>query len=85
MSTAVAGRPKDSYVATTVRDFHEQLKASLLLKDDMPDLVSAAPMALNLMGLLRLLAFSNKAKTVKLTAHVQSQDLLQSGSSVDYI
>ncbi|KAI0424914.1 hypothetical protein F5Y09DRAFT_352941 [Xylaria sp. FL1042] len=45
----------------TVNEFHKNLKSSMLLKDDMPDFLSSAPLVINLLGHLRLLAWSGAA------------------------
>lgn len=66
MSSTAASRNKTAYAATRLADFHDELKHSLLLKDNIPDLVAAVPMALSLTGQLRLLGFSAAAKSVKL-------------------
>ncbi|KAI1277214.1 hypothetical protein F5Y07DRAFT_407922 [Xylaria sp. FL0933] len=44
-----------------VDEFHKNLKLSMLLKDDMPDFLSSAPLAINFLGHLRLLAWSGAA------------------------
>ena len=45
--------------------FHNKFKSSLVLHDDMPDLLSRAPLALNLLGQCRLLAFSENIGSIE--------------------
>ncbi|KAH8165047.1 hypothetical protein CIB48_g3188 [Xylaria polymorpha] len=67
----MAGANTDKQVArqlkqiqdASAKQFHENLKRSLLLKDEMPDFLSSAPLVINFLGHLRLLAWS-KAATV---------------------
>lgn len=61
-------QPQNSVAARKdLLDFHEGLKQSLVARDrQIPDLAHAAPAALNLMGQLRLLAFSEAGKHVQL-------------------
>ena len=47
-------------------DVHEDIKASLLLESRLPDLLSRAPLAAELMGLLRMLAYSEALTLVKI-------------------
>lgn len=77
MPVTVVRRASDAYVANTVKDFHNQLKASLLLKDDLPNMVSAAPAALYMMGELYELAFSDVANATRLTVTPGDNDLLK--------
>ncbi|KAJ8123200.1 hypothetical protein ONZ43_g796 [Nemania bipapillata] len=55
----------------SIAEFHQNLKASMLLKDDMPDFLSSAPLVINLLGHIRLLAWSNAA-TVDIVREVDS-------------
>lgn len=50
----------------TIPEFHEALKHSLLLKENLPDLLSCAPLALGLLGTCRLLACSDAACSIRL-------------------
>lgn len=48
----------------TVANYTKDLKNSLLLKDDMPNMLAGAPMALALLGRCKLLALSGAAAQV---------------------
>lgn len=47
--------------------FHDKFKSSLALHDEMPDLLSWAPLALNLLGQCRLLAFSENVGSIEIS------------------
>ncbi|KAI0197851.1 hypothetical protein F4808DRAFT_473552 [Astrocystis sublimbata] len=48
-------------MTTSVRQYHNAMKASLLLKDGMPDFLSSAPLVVSLLGNLRLLGWTAAA------------------------
>ncbi|KAI9147206.1 hypothetical protein HJFPF1_13240 [Paramyrothecium foliicola] len=50
-----------SIISTPVAEFHNTMKLSLLLKDNMPDFLATAPLAVSLLGHLRLFAWSTAA------------------------
>ncbi|KAI9896894.1 hypothetical protein N3K66_007916 [Trichothecium roseum] len=66
---AEVGRQQQQILATSSQDFHEAMKASLLLKDDMPDLLSFSPLVVSLLGHLRLLGWSAAA-----TVNIERQE-----------
>jgi archaellum component FlaC len=62
-------RQQQHILDTSSQDFHEAIKASLLLKDDMPDLLSLSPLVVSLLGHLRLLGWSAAA-----TVNIERQE-----------
>ena len=67
LQTAQTGSNEQVSLAKEMSEFHAKFKSSLALHDDMPDLLSRAPLALNLLGQCRLLAFSDKVGSIEMS------------------
>ena len=67
LQTAHNGSSQQMSLTGEMAQFHAKFKSSLALHDDMPDLLSRAPLALNLLGQCRLLAFSENVGSIETT------------------
>ena len=65
LQTAQIGSNQQASLTKEMNEFHTKFKSSLALHDDMPDLLSRAPLALNLLGQCRLLAFSDNVGSIE--------------------
>lgn len=67
LQTAENGLNQQAALTIEMKQFHAKFKSSLALHDDMPDLLSRAPLALNLLGRCRLIAFSECVGSIEIS------------------
>ena len=65
LHTAHIGSNQQVSLTEEITQFHAKFKTSLALHDDMPNLLSRAPLALNLLGQCRLLAHNEKVGSIE--------------------
>ncbi|KAK4205447.1 hypothetical protein QBC40DRAFT_260726 [Triangularia verruculosa] len=67
--TEVARRPEDAAIARrkAAGDLQKDIKLSLAQNHSLPDMLMTAPLAINLLGQIKLLAFSDDALHIRLT------------------